>query len=257
MFPLRDENPTQRTPFINYLLLAANVVAFAVEFSLIGKYGHSWVVPGYGLVPTRLMADPTGESFTVFTSMFMHGDLAHLGGNLLFLYIFGDNIEDALGHLRYVGFYLLGGIGAAVTQVAIDPGSTVPMVGASGAIAGVLGGYMVLYPRAPILVLNPVLPLWLIFGAFLTLPAWLVVGEWFIFNVLSGVSSLTPGAKNSVAFFAHIGGFVVGMVTIKLFSGGRPQKPTQNWHGWRPPRSFGSDRYNAPRPGPGRWDPFR
>src|SRR5690606_24435746 len=139
---------------------------------------------------TRVAQDPTGEAFTVLTSMFMHGGWGHLGWNMLFLHVFGDNVEDALGHARYLGFYLLGGIGAAACQFFVNPASTIPMVGASGAIAAVLGGYVVLHPRAPVAVVNPILPLWLLMGPLIALPAWFVVGEWFFVNLIGGLGML-------------------------------------------------------------------
>jgi membrane associated rhomboid family serine protease len=199
-------------------------------------------------VPTRLTHDPTGEAFTIFTSMFMHGGWLHLGGNMLFLHIFGDNVEDAIGHVRYVAFYLLSGIGAAAAQVLTDPSSQVPMVGASGAIAGVLGAYMVLYPTAPVLVLNPILPLWFLFGLFLELPAWLVAGEWFIANLFMGAQSLAGvGSEGGVAFFAHLGGFVSGLVLVKLLQAGRAPVQAKRWSGFRPhdrrPRSYYPGRF--------------
>src|SRR3954470_3212269 len=201
MFPIRDENPTRTFPFVNWLLIAANVAAYVWETLSIRQSGESAVVTGYGLVATRLLIDPSGEAFTIFTSMFMHGGLAHLGGNLLFLYIFGDNVEDSVGHGRYIGFYVLSGIAAAAAQILTGIGSPVPMVGASGAISGVLGAYVVLYPRAPILVVNPIPLLWLFYGLFLSFPAWLVIGFWFVGNLFSGVSSLgAGGGVGGVAF---------------------------------------------------------
>ncbi len=175
MLPIGDRNPTRTTPVVNYCLLALNVAVFAWQFSVLSRGGEAWLTPGYGLVPARITNDLSGEAFTVFTSMFMHGGLLHLGGNLLFLYIFGDNVEDSIGHVRYVLFYLLSGIGAGAAQVLTDPSSQVPMVGASGAIAGVLGAYIVLHPRAPITVLNPP-PLAFFIGFFIVVPAWFVIG---------------------------------------------------------------------------------
>jgi membrane associated rhomboid family serine protease len=248
MFPIKDQNPTRTFPFVNYLLIAANVAAYIGETLLIQQQGESAVVSGYGLVATRLLSDPTGEAFTILTSMFMHGGLAHLGGNLLFLYIFGDNVEDALGHGRYVGFYLLSGLAAAAAQILTGVSSPIAMVGASGAISGVLGAYVVLYPRAPILVLNSVPLLWLFWGLFLSFPAWLVIGFWFLGNLLSGVSSLGMAAgSGGVAFFAHIGGFLFGLLSIKPLLKPQPQRPAFEWAGWRPPprppRSVSRSRY--------------
>jgi membrane associated rhomboid family serine protease len=234
VLPIGDRNPTQTTPFVNYALLALNLAVFAWQFSVMGRGGEAWLTPGYGLVPARLTLDPAGEAFTVFTSMFMHGGLMHLGGNLLFLYIFGDNVEDSIGHLRYVLFYLLSGIGAAAAQVLTDPSSQVPMVGASGAIAGVLGAYMVLHPRAPITVLNPP-PLAFFIGFFIVVPAWFVIGAWFVVQLLSGVGSLGGLQNGGVAFFAHVGGFLTGLLLVRPLHGSRPRLSRQDWSGWRPP----------------------
>jgi membrane associated rhomboid family serine protease len=235
MLPIGDQNPTRTFPFVNYLLLAANILAFVWQFMLIAAGGEAWVIPGYGLVPSRMMNDPTGEAFTLFTSMFMHGGLAHLGGNMLYLYVFGDNVEDAMGHFRYLLFYLACGVAAGLVQVAIGPSSKLPMVGASGAIAGVLGGYIVLFPKAPITVLNPVPLMWLFFGFFLVLPAWLEIGIWFVWNLMSGIQSLGGVEGGGVAFFAHVGGFVAGMLLIRGAVGGRKRLEHRNWSGWRPP----------------------
>ncbi|MSP26422.1 MAG: rhomboid family intramembrane serine protease, partial [Myxococcales bacterium] len=172
MLPLRDELATRRPPVITYALIALNVLAFVWESSLVGV-GYERVVFDWGLVPARFMVAPLDELPRVVTSMFMHApdNWLHLGGNMLFLWVFGDNVEDALGHGRYALFYFLSGFAAAGAQISIDPSSVVPMVGASGAIAGVLAAYGSLYPRSPITVLNPVLPLWLFFGPVFKLPA--------------------------------------------------------------------------------------
>jgi len=235
MFPLKDENPTRTFPFVNYLLLAANIAGYVVETLMIRDSGEAAVVTGYGLVATRLLSDPLGEAFTVLTSMFMHGGLAHLGGNLLYLYIFGDNVEDSLGHGRYLGFYLLAGVAAAAAQLLTGLSSPIAMVGASGAISGVLGAYIVLFPRAPILVLNSIPLLWLFFGIFLSFPAWLVIGFWFLGNLASGVTSLGVGDMGGVAFFAHIGGFLAGLLLVKPFLVGRQRHDSYQWSGFRPP----------------------
>jgi membrane associated rhomboid family serine protease len=235
MLPIGDQNPTRTFPFVNYLFLGLNAAAFAWEFMLLSAGGEAWVIPGYGLVPARFVNDPLGEAFTIFTSMFMHGGLGHLASNMLFLYIFGDNVEDAMGHFRYFFYYLACGVAAALVQVAVGPHSTVPMVGASGAIAGALGGYLVLHPRAPITVLNPVLPLWLFFGIFFVVPAWLMIGFWFLGNLFSGIVGLGDMASGGVAFFAHIGGFVAGLLLVRGAVGGRKPPDRGRWDGWRPP----------------------
>ena len=175
--------------------------------------------------PTRISADPSGEAFTVFTSMFMHGGFGHLAGNLLFLWIFGDNVEDAIGHVRYVAFYLLCGVCAALAQVLTNIGSQAPMVGASGAIAGVLGAYLVLYPRAPITVFV---------GFFLiSLPAWVVVGFWFLLQLSGGWAALGLDTGSGVAFFAHIGGFLAGVLGVRPAMIGRQRLAATRFSGFR------------------------
>ena len=235
MLPIKDQNPTRTFPFVNYLLIAVNIAAYVWETLLIQQHGEAAVVSGYGLVATRLLTDPAGELFTIFTSMFMHGGLAHLGGNMLFLHIFGDNVEDALGHARYVGFYLLCGSAAAAAQILTGVSSPVAMVGASGAISGVLGAYVVLYPRAPVLVVNPIPLLWLFFGLFLSFPAWVVIGLWFVGNLLPAISSLGLQESGGVAFFAHLGGFLAGLLLIRPLLAGRTRRPAFEWAGWQPP----------------------
>jgi membrane associated rhomboid family serine protease len=155
-----------------------------------------------------------------------------------FLWIFGDNVEDAMGHLRYLLFYLFGGVVAAVVQMVMTAGSPIPMVGASGAIAAVTGAYMLLYPRAPILVLNPVPLLWLFWGLTFVVPAWFVAGEFFVLNLLTGVQSLSlpdGAATGGVAVFAHIGGFIAGLVLVAPLTRGRERAKHRAWEGWRPP----------------------
>jgi membrane associated rhomboid family serine protease len=154
----------------------------------------------------------------------MHGDWGHIAGNMLFLYVFGDNVEDRLGHGRYVLFYLLSGICAALAQAAVDPTGMMPMVGASGAIAGALGAYVVLYPKAPIMVFNPVFLLWFVFGPVIILPAWIMVGVWFFWNLVPGIASVGLPEAGGVAFFAHIGGFLAGLIAVKPFCTGRARR---------------------------------
>ena len=216
---------------ITVLLIAANVSAFLYQLSLeAGLEGNKQAavafVMEFGAVPCRLTARCIAEDFpapivTVFTSMFLHGGLLHIGGNMLYLWIFGDNVEDTLGHLRYLVFYLLSGVGAAAAQVFMSPSSTVPMVGASGAISGVLGAYLFLFPYANVRTL-------VIFGFFIRIvdiPALLVLGFWIVVQVLNGFMTQSVavgggGESGGVAWFAHIGGFVAGIVLLFLF---RPQ----------------------------------
>src|SRR5450755_5031589 len=256
MLPVSDQNPTRTTPYVNYALIALNVVAFIYEWLLIATHGDSFVVSGYGLVPTRIWADPLGEGFTIFSSMFMHGGWGHLAGNMLFLWIFGDNVEDAVGHVRYLVFYLACGAGAAAAQVLTNTGSPAAMVGASGAIAGVLGAYLVLYPRAPVTVF--------VGFFFMVWPAWVVIGFWFVMQVSGGLSALGLESPGGVAFFEHIGGFLAGVLAVRPAMIGREKVPVSLFTGFRHVRSGG--RYGLPRPpggsglpgpGPGRWDSWR
>ncbi|HEY8427291.1 MAG TPA: rhomboid family intramembrane serine protease [Sandaracinaceae bacterium] len=220
MIPLRDLNPTRRRPIVTYSLIAVNVAVWLYQFSLNGLTiggatpEFQYFVYRWGVIPYYLTVEPTlGSLLTPFTSMFMHGGWLHLIGNMWFLHVFGDNIEDELGHARYLLFYLLSGLGAVALQVAIDPASTVPMVGASGAIAGVLGGYLMLHPRARIITLVPIF----IFVQFVELPAFLFLFVWFGLQLLYGMTSLgLPEPAGGVAFFAHVGGFVVGLALVRF-----------------------------------------
>ncbi|HHH27381.1 MAG TPA: rhomboid family intramembrane serine protease [Polyangiaceae bacterium] len=234
MLPLRDQLPTRRPPVVTYALIALNVVAYLVERTAVAEHGTR-VVMALGLVPARLLADPLAQAHTVATSMFMHAPETwwHLGSNMLFLWIFGDNVEDALGKGRYMALYLLAGLFAAVAQIAIDPSSAIPIVGASGAISGVLAAYGTLYPRSPVLVLNPIMPMWLFGYPTLLLPAWLIIAEYFIMNLLGGFASV-GASGGGVAFFAHLGGFVSGLVLVRLLYR-EPPRPHDPWSGWRPP----------------------
>jgi membrane associated rhomboid family serine protease len=229
--PIRDENPTQRVPFVNYGLITLNIVVFLYTWPSISA-GAWWLVPGYGLVPTRIMADPLGEAFTVLTSMFMHGGWAHLGGNMLFLHIFGDNLEDLMGHRRYLGFYLLCGAAAALLQVGIDVHSQVAMVGASGAIFGVMAGYLLLFPRAPIVTFNLSILIFFI-GLFPVFPAWVIAAE-YLFITLGEVLMGADSASGGVAVFAHIGGFISGLLFTRAFLG-RKQLAPRRWQGFQAP----------------------
>jgi membrane associated rhomboid family serine protease len=236
MIPLRDENPTRTTPYVTWALVAVNVIVFLFQFlggtfetrTGVGGWMSGWTmvpaevtrgidilpVNGYTLRPVWL---------TLFTSMFMHGSWLHLGGNMLYLIIFGNNIEDALGRGKYLLFYFLSGLAAAGAQIAMNPDSVIPNLGASGAIAGVLGGYLILYPRARVLSLVPL-------GIFITtlrVPAWLLLGFWIVSQFFSqALGSLATGGRESggVAYMAHIGGFLAGMLLIKLL-GAKPTAP--------------------------------
>lgn len=248
MIPLRDRLPRKRVPIVNYLLLTANVLVFMWERMTIALGVHpTRLLLEWGVVPAFVLEAPLARWPTLFSSMFMHDPTgwAHIAGNMLFLWIFGDNVEDALGRFRYLAFYLLSGLAAATAQILIDPGSTVPMVGASGAIAGVLAAYGSLYPRSPITVLNPILPLWFVFGLFLEIPAWLVILEFFVVNLLNGLGVLGDlrGQVGGVAFFAHLGGFVAGLFLVRLLVQDQVNR-YDRWSGWRPPPRARSGRAN-------------
>lgn len=226
--PLRDENPTARRPVVNYALIAANLVIFALVWLGRGA-GITWVEPGYGLVPRRLMADPMGEAFTLVTSQFLHAGWSHLGLNMLALHIFGDNLEEVLGRKKYLLFYLLGGVLAALAHYASDVGSRVPMIGASGAIAAVIGGYVLLFPRAPVLVLNLFPLLWLFGLLTIAIPAWWVALEFFVANALP---AFFMGGDSGVAVFAHLGGLIAGLVLIRPMMGSARVEP-RRFRGFR------------------------
>jgi membrane associated rhomboid family serine protease len=223
LLPLRDHLPTRTFPFVNYLIIAANVAVFVLEHVAIGNGADSErLLAGWELVPRMLFVDPARGIETVFSSMFMHASLVHIAGNMLFLWIFGDNVEDAMGHARYLIFYLLGGVCAAAAQVLVAPYSTVPMVGASGAIASVLAAYAFLYPRSPITVL--------VFIFLLQFPAWLVIALWFGVQLWDALTIHTQGGT---AFMAHVGGFVGGAVLMRLFMAGRERLDDYaRWQRW-------------------------
>lgn len=207
--PLRDNNPTVRKPFLTYLLLIANIAVFVYQLSLTAA-GENAFLRTFGAIPAEVSRLQNLHS--LLTSMFVHGGFWHLAGNMLYLHIFGDNIEDLLGHGRFVGFYVICGLGAVISHILFDPGSHLPMVGASGAIAGILGAYLVSYPRAKVLLAIPIFIY--IFRTF-WIPSIVVLGIWFLFQILLGVLSIgTDGG--GVAWFAHIGGFVLGMILVKF-----------------------------------------
>lgn len=229
MIPLRDHNPSHRTPYITFVLIALNVLVFLFELYSESQGQLNNLIITWSIIPHELTTQPVAEIPTLFTAMFMHGGWAHLLGNMLYLFIFGDNIEDQLGHTRFLLFYLICGLTATATQVAIDPSSLIPNIGASGAIAGVLGGYLLLFPKARITTL--------VFRFITQVPAIIVLGFWFIYQFFSGLFSLNAVDLNTggVAFFAHIGGFVAGLLFIKLFQIGLP-KPYEQHN--RFPRQF-------------------
>lgn len=212
MIPLRDENPTGGVPFVTILLILVNVTVFGYELALPAGEIESFIKT-WGFVPAQLL-EPAGTFHlrTLFTSMFLHGGLLHLAGNMLYLWVFGDNVEDELGHASFLVFYLLAGVLGSMTQFVTHPTSEIPMVGASGAIAGVLGAYLLLYPNARVLTAVIII----IFVRLMYLPAWLLLGFWFFLQFFNGTASLGLPAGGGVAWFAHIGGFLAGGLLIFL-----------------------------------------
>jgi membrane associated rhomboid family serine protease len=214
MIPLHDDNPTRTVSVVTILIIATNVLAFLYEISLPSPAHVKAFFADFALVPAVLSHAPSPAAYqTIFTSMFLHGHWPHLLGNMLYLWIFGNNIEDAVGHFGFIVFYLLCGVGAAAAQVVVAPDSTVPMIGASGAVSGVLGAYLLLFPRARVLVLFPIWIFWRVFYV----PAIVVLALWFVLQLLSGLAVLGVNITGGIAFWAHIGGFVSGLVLILLF----------------------------------------
>jgi membrane associated rhomboid family serine protease len=214
MFPIGDDDTARRTvPLVTYALIALNVLFFFVEMS-----GGEAFIGKWAFVPSRFLANPAADFLTLFTSMFMHAGWLHLGGNMLYLWIFGDNVEDRFGHLKFIIFYLLCGLAATFAQLAFSLGSHVPNLGASGAIAGVLGAYILLFPQGSVRLLQGqrVIPV----------PALVVIGLWFVLQLFSGIGTLASAAQGGVAYMAHIGGFVAGLVLTFLFRGSRETQTT-------------------------------
>jgi membrane associated rhomboid family serine protease len=224
MFPLKDDQPRYSTPFVTWFLIAINILIFSFEVQL-SRQGLVQLFDQFGLVPANVGLFLSHGNFLqavvpFFTSMFLHEGVAHVLGNMWFLYIFGDNVEDYLGHFPYLVFYLLSGLCAGAVQSLVNPHSHVGMVGASGAIAGVLGAYFLLYPRARVLT-------WF-FVFVMYLPAWVVLGEWIVLQFLQGEQMLSMAAKRDVggvAFWAHVGGFLAGLIMIKLFPQRKQRSP--------------------------------
>lgn len=242
MFPLKDNIPTDRTPFVTIAFIAINVFVYFVlqKGGILAGPSDSSVID-YGAIPYEIThpgdecaiaagevvcegqpgvqgtaPDQPATLVTVFSSMFMHGSLLHLGGNMLFLWIFGNNVEDSMGHVKFVAFYVLGGVAALLGQTIIDTNAAVPTIGASGAVAAVLGGYILLYPHARVITVIFII----FFFTILELPAMLVLGFWFLLQLLYGASEVASpaGGGGGVAYFAHIGGFVFGLLLIKIFA---------------------------------------
>jgi membrane associated rhomboid family serine protease len=205
MFPLRDTQPSYSRPLITVLIIILNVVVFLHEFSL-DEYSRNYFIAHYGLIPAHF------HFSAVLTSMFLHGGWMHIIGNMWFLWIFGDNVEDAFGHFKYLVFYFLCGIAAAMTQVLFSAGSRLPMVGASGAIAGVMGAYLIKFPKSRIVSLVFIF----IFFTTIEVPAALMLAYWFLIQFFSGVGTIgySHVSQGGTAFFAHIGGFIAGMILV-------------------------------------------
>ncbi len=232
MFPIRDDQPRYSVPYVNWFLIGLNILIFLFEASL-NPRALQVLATQFGMVPSHVAAFLAGSPkyslpeivLPFFTSMFLHGGWMHVLSNMWFLYIFGDNVEDYLGHFEYLVFYVLSGLIAMGTQVVIYLHSSVPTVGASGAIAGVLGAYFVLYPRARVLT-------W-IFIVVVYLPAWVMLGYWFVLQFLAGTASLQLAQAGrdagGVAVWAHVGGFIAGVVMIKLF----PERRRRSPYAWR------------------------
>ena len=223
VIPIRDLNHKHRTPVVTWALIGANLLIFVSSLSL-GSAEAQALVMRFGVIPdvlvngnwvaTRSDGGALGSWVTPFTSMFLHGGLLHLGSNMLFLHVFGDNVEDVLGRGKFVLFYALCGLGAVAGQVLVDPSSEVPMIGASGAISGVLAGYVTLFPHARVVTLIPIF----IFIHFMEVPAWIFIVLWFVLQLAQGYLSLGMIAEGGggVAWFAHIGGFLAGLLCIRL-----------------------------------------
>jgi len=224
MIPIRDQIKPRRTPIINYLLIAVNIIVFILQWSA-GANQES-IVYEFALIPASFSDGiELSEIRDVFTSMFMHAGLMHLLGNMIYLWIFGDNVEDAMGHFTYLLFYLAGGFVASITHIFVNPGSQIPTVGASGAIAAALGAYLVLYPQSRVATFIPL-------GFFMTLrmlPASIVLVMWFVLQLFNGVLTLGAADMGGTAFWAHIGGFVFGAFIALFFRGKRSTRQVQQW----------------------------
>jgi membrane associated rhomboid family serine protease len=216
MIPFKDDNPIRIFPFITIAIIVLNSIVLLMQMS--SPYSEQQIAFSFGAIPRLLLSfntyQPIHPFLTIFTSMFMHGGFLHLGGNMLYLWIFGNNIEDRLGHFRFIIFYLLCGVIAAYSHALAEPSSQTPMIGASGAVAGILGAYLFLFPHAKIHTL-------VFFGFFVNvirLPALLVIGFWIIIQFVNGILSKGFAGQGGVAWFAHVGGFITGFLLIKLFS---------------------------------------
>jgi membrane associated rhomboid family serine protease len=246
VLPLRDNIPTSRAPVLTIAIIVVNVLAYffwqrggltlgdpsgahyICNLQDHGAIPFEFTHPGKQVVIAQGCADPTAPTWTTaFTAMFMHGGLLHLGGNMLFLWIFGNNVEDQMGYVKYIVFYLLGGLAALALQILVGPSSTVPTLGASGAIAAVLGAYIVLYPRARVVTVIFII----FFFTILELPALLVLGVWFLQQAVFGYFDLAnpSGGGGGVAYFAHVGGFVFGLLAVRVLAKRPPPRRQSSW----------------------------
>ena len=230
MIPLSDPDlQRSTTPYINYLLIGSNLLVFMIQFLLLDQLGDLQFIYKYGVIPLEVtsgtaytslanlgqtidIASPIPTWTTILSSMFLHGSFSHFAGNMLFLWVFGDNIEDYVGHIKYLVFYVLCGTAAALLQIVFTPTSQVPMIGASGAISGVMGAYILLYPNSRIKTL-----VWFIFITFMNIPAKVLLGIWFLLQIYNGLGSSSFASGGNVAYWAHIGGFIAGILIIKVF----------------------------------------
>ncbi|MBA4420406.1 MAG: rhomboid family intramembrane serine protease [Anaerolinea sp.] len=211
MFPIGDDNSTRRTvPLVTYALIGLNVLFFFIEMT-----GGNELITKWAFIPSRFLANPVGDFLTLFSSMFMHAGWLHLGGNMLYLWIFGDNVEDRFGHSKFIVFYLFCGLVATFAQLAVGVGSDIPNLGASGAIAGVLGAYIILFPQGKVRVLQG--------QRTIQVSALIVIGLWIVLQFFSGIGSISASAETGgVAYIAHIGGFLAGVVVTFFLRGTRP-----------------------------------
>lgn len=234
MIPIRDDAPRTTTPYVNYFLIAANILVFLFEIML-GTAGQTQFLYQFALVPSHFTGFVHGNPqfgaadgiLPIFTAMFMHGGWLHIIFNMWALWIFGDNVEDFLGHAKYLLFYLVCGLGASFLHIAFNLNSNVPSLGASGAIAGIMGAYFLLYPSARVLTLVPFFFLYLTW-----LPAWIFIGFWFVAQFLSGLATAIPNTRQAtggVAFWAHVGGFLTGVALIKLLPARPRRYRFNNW----------------------------
>ena len=209
LFPYKDDNPRILIPYVTYGIIAINILVFVIQFnlSISSQMAEENFIYSFGFIPANF------SFITIFTSMFLHGGFSHIMGNMWFLWVFGDNVEGVLGHAKYALFYILCGVAATISQLLINPASTIPMVGASGAIAGVLGMYMIRFPKANVHVFAFII----IFFTTFRIPALFVLGFWFFNQLTNGLGSLGFNTTGGVAWFAHIGGFIAGIMLNQVF----------------------------------------